>query len=112
MTFEEGGAVGLVFDGAACTACGECERLCPERAIRLRRDDIGRASDVPVRVTRHARRECARCGDPFVARAGESMCLSCQRSDGLASAGFALVTGARRVPPAPVRSGIGEGGVP
>ena len=55
-TDDDDAATGVVFEAAACTACSECLRACPERALTLiaQGNDIDR--DGPTILTRWALR--------------------------------------------------------
>lgn len=88
-SYEEGGILGLELDAAACIACGDCARGCPEKAIRL--VPVRQGGDAPAgieRLTRHSSRECARCDDEFPARADEELCPACRKDVGLFTSGF------------------------
>ena len=82
-----GDGVELSFDPMSCLACGACERGCPTGAIRVAA--TGSPLDAPDRpvLKRFAMRECADCGDRFVARASEEFCSSCRKSQGLLPGG-------------------------
>lgn len=55
---EDGGERGIVFDAILCLACGDCERVCPGREIRLLPEGDGTGRRAPRRLTSFARREC------------------------------------------------------
>jgi ferredoxin len=79
---------GVAFDPLRCIACGQCEALCPERAVTLVDEGGDRA---PRRLTTHRLAVCRDCGTSFRAEADEARCLPCRRSHDLARTGFALV---------------------
>ncbi len=62
LTYAEGSERGLSFDPSACNACGLCDRLCPEQALRLAPEGEGSAAATPRRLTRHLRSHCDECG--------------------------------------------------
>jgi Pyruvate/2-oxoacid:ferredoxin oxidoreductase delta subunit len=56
----------LRFHYRACTGCGLCQKLCPERAIRLTRLLApGRLREAPRALARADLARCERCGTPI-----------------------------------------------
>lgn len=86
--WSEGAASGIAFEAAACIACGDCERACPERAIRLLPEGDGSVPRAPARLTRFEERECPECDRPFTGRDGESVCGPCRKSLAFARSAF------------------------
>jgi formate hydrogenlyase subunit 6/NADH:ubiquinone oxidoreductase subunit I len=82
---EEAALTGLEFEAELCIACGVCAERCPSQALRMRPGgEIGEAlPEAPVRLTRFARRQCARCGEGFVSQSGQSECASCMKDHAL-----------------------------
>lgn len=73
-------AEGLAFDATLCTACGQCERLCPEKAIHLDLERCGPAGYALV-----SRRELLACPGCGTAHAGdEPLCPRCAAGQRLA----------------------------
>jgi Fe-S-cluster-containing hydrogenase component 2 len=87
LEHDEGNAVGLSHSSQLCVACGHCERVCPEKALRLDRG----AGYAPRRwVARFETGECTVCGtqmrqSPQDARA---VCQSCEKAAVLARSAF------------------------
>jgi ferredoxin len=79
--------LGIAFDPLRCIACGQCEALCPEQAIRL--DPAG--DGVAGRLSTHPAHRCRDCGRTFAGSGGEGRCPPCRRSHDLAADGFALM---------------------
>ena len=84
------GARGVGFEPARCIACGACERLCPERAIRFHPQGRGGRPEDAAALTRHARRLCAECGVEFSAAGEATLCGACRKSRALVKAGYDL----------------------
>jgi ferredoxin len=80
---------GVMFDATICIACGQCQRICPEHAVRLQPQPArGSPRDRSVTLTRHALRTCAECGETFSADGRETRCPTCRKSKDFARAGF------------------------
>jgi Fe-S-cluster-containing hydrogenase component 2 len=80
---------GVRFDAALCIACGQCQAMCPEQAVRVQpqsRHDS--PPGIPVTLTRHARRTCVKCGETFSVDGRETHCPTCRKSKDFARAGF------------------------
>lgn len=75
----DGVATGLEFNGTLCIACGQCERACPERALRVSPEGGRPGSQVLARWTEN---ECAECGEHFFGAAGDR-CPDCIRQTDL-----------------------------
>lgn len=86
---EDAHGGGVTFEPAACIACGQCERICPEHAVHLtvpaKRDQPWKGSTA---LTRHARRTCVDCGETFTSGARETRCPACRKSRAFTRAGF------------------------
>jgi ferredoxin len=89
-----GDEYGVQFDPATCIGCGECERNCPDQALRVRRTDPRTTTLRIRRLTRHGTRVCTRCRNTFVVpRSGRddldlSMCPSCAKDRVLMTSTF------------------------
>ena len=80
---------GVTFESVACISCGQCERVCPEHAVRLSTHGMAvKTSDGTIVLTRHARRTCIDCGETFAASGRETRCPACRKSREFARAGF------------------------
>ena len=87
LEHDEGNAVGLSHSSQLCIACGHCERVCPEKALRL---DRGAGYASRRWVARFETNECTVCGtqmrqSPQGARA---VCQSCEKAALLARSAF------------------------
>ena len=88
-SYQDNNGGGVKFDAAACIACGQCQRICPEHAVRLQPQPArGLPRDRSITLTRHALRTCAECGETFSADGRESRCPTCRKSKDFARAGF------------------------
>lgn len=79
--FELDGRRGVALRLEACTGCGRCAELCPERAIELVAPPPGASGVLPLSA--HAPQECARCLEPFVGPAGAELCPACAKDTSL-----------------------------
>jgi NAD-dependent dihydropyrimidine dehydrogenase PreA subunit len=77
---ENDNAVSLQFDAAACIACGECQRVCPSKALNLWPEGDGGVPDAPVTLIERPLTICEDCGSSFVSVGGEQRCAFCQKS--------------------------------
>ena len=80
---------GVLFDAAICIACGQCQRVCPEQAIRVQ-PQPGRGSlrDKPVTPARQARKTCLKCGGSFSVDEREKNNLACRKFKERTNDGF------------------------
>lgn len=85
--YDDGGDSGVVFDASACIACGCCEKVCPEEALRLRPQGNGATPQTPLPLTRHALHVCEDCCAEFADPEDETHCPTCRKSRDLAKAG-------------------------
>jgi NAD-dependent dihydropyrimidine dehydrogenase PreA subunit len=77
-------ASGTGFAPDRCIDCGACERACPQQALRIVDPwDDGCGSGKPVRLTRFETRHCIECERPFTARASDTRCDACTKSQAL-----------------------------
>ena len=87
-------AEGLAFDASLCTACGLCERMCPEQAIHVDRARRGAAGFALV-----SRRELHACPGCGAAHAGDTpLCPRCIAGQRLAHDLFSPVGHDRQGP--------------
>jgi ferredoxin len=88
-SYQDNTGSGVKFDAAACIACGQCQRICPEHAVRLpARARRGQPRCESVTLTRHARRTCVECSESFATGGRETRCPACRKSRDFARAGF------------------------
>lgn len=82
---DDGLAMTLDFDAAACIGCSECQRACPTKALRLDRAGDGTWPEGRVVLNERASGRCATCGDAFPQPkgAGETLCIPCRRGQAL-----------------------------
>jgi ferredoxin len=96
-----GGDTGVQFDPSACIGCGECERLCPQQAIRVRPGDPQESAVAPLTLSRHTQRVCGHCHSSFVAGDRQwsdedlPICPACDKSQGLMASEFQRLFGRR-----------------
>ena len=87
LEHEEGNGARLTHSSQLCIACGHCERVCPDQALRLDRG----AGYAPRReVARFETRECTVCGTQLRqrSRSERGICITCEKSSALARAAF------------------------
>lgn len=77
---ERADAVSLEFEAADCIACGECQRVCPGKALSLWPEGDGTARTGATTLVARRTRACASCGDDFVPKGDEAFCPPCQKS--------------------------------
>lgn len=85
--YDIAGAGGIVLDASACIACGHCEAVCPEEALRLLPQGNGATPRTPMTLTRHALRVCEDCCSEFAGLEDEALCPGCRKSRDFARAG-------------------------
>lgn len=95
---EDGAAAGIAFDAAACIACGDCTRACPERALTLVPQGDGEVPRGATALTRWTLRECYDCGHEFADSGSSSVCPTCRKTRELARTSFSQLFGAARNP--------------
>lgn len=88
LVYETDSESGVRFDAAACIACGQCEAVCPEKAIHLLPAGNAAIAAGATVLTRHAQRSCVNCGAAFAAPTDQHLCPVCRRSHEFANAGF------------------------
>lgn len=87
LEHDKGSAAGLSHSSQLCIACGHCERVCPEQALRLQRG----AGYAPRRwVARFETRECTVCSTQMrqPTDASRTVCQSCEKAAALARSAF------------------------
>lgn len=77
---ENDNAVSLRFDAARCIACGECQRVCPSKALKLWQEGDGTVPQGATTLVRRQTVSCASCGGDFVPKGDECFCPLCQKS--------------------------------
>lgn len=76
---ENDGTLSLQFDALECIACGECQRVCPSKALSLWPvGDVLR--DGSVTLIERQTFICVSCGNSFVPAGEEQSCSSCQKT--------------------------------
>jgi Fe-S-cluster-containing hydrogenase component 2 len=80
---EINGTISLQFDAVNCIACGECQRVCPSKALSLWPEGDGFWHRGSVTLVEHRTSLCASCGNNFVPVGDEHSCLSCQKATNL-----------------------------
>jgi ferredoxin len=93
VAVEVSGVSGLGFDATACIACGECEAICAEGALRLLPHGDGQVPSGPKIMTRVRQRACLACGRAFEGSAGQSVCATCEKRSSLAQSAFQSLFG-------------------
>lgn len=97
--WTNGDECGTRFDPVTCTGCGECERNCPQQALRLQ---PARSTQLPLRprmLSRHGMRVCGDCHQGFVtgdrhwSDADLPLCPACEISQGLLAFTFQRLLG-------------------
>jgi ferredoxin len=94
---DDGLAMALDYDAAACIGCNECQRACPTRAVRLDPGGDGTWPEGRVVLNERASGRCAACGDAFAQPEGghESLCIPCRRGQALVN-DLMMIRGAAR----------------
>lgn len=95
---EDGAAAGIAFNAAACIACGDCTRACPERALTLVPHGNGEVPRGATALTRWTLRECYDCGREFADSGSSSVCPTCRKTRELTRTSFSQLFGAARNP--------------
>lgn len=93
QVFKTSGVSGVVFDSSGCIACGHCETICPDKAVRLLAQGDGYVPAGPKVLIRIRQRECLGCGSSFEGAAEDTHCPSCSKRTGLAGAAFQVLFG-------------------
>ena len=83
---DDDSVTGIVFDAAACIACGDCVRACPEQALTLFPQGDGEVPGGATELTRWTLRECHDCGDGFADFGSSDVCPTCRKTRELARA--------------------------
>jgi len=95
---EDGAAAGIAFDAAACIACGDCTRACPEQVLTLHPQGDGEVPRGARALTRWTLRECCDCGCDFADSGSSSLCPTCRKTRDLVRASFSQLFGPARKP--------------
>jgi len=77
---EQDGAALLEFDPVECIACGECQRVCPSKALSLWPHGDGSVRHGPVTLVERRTAVCMTCGDNFIPVAAAQSCRSCDKT--------------------------------
>lgn len=94
---DDGLAMALDYDAAACIGCNECQRACPTKAVRLDMGGDGIWPDGRVVLNERASGRCAACGDAFAQpeKGHETLCIPCRRGQALVN-DLMMIRGAAR----------------
>lgn len=101
---------GIAFDAAACIACGDCTRACPERALTLVPQGNGEDPRGPAALTRWTQRECYDCGREFADSGSSNVCPVCRETRELMHTSFSQLFGSVRGlhgEPSPEQTSVG-----
>jgi Fe-S-cluster-containing hydrogenase component 2 len=94
-------ATGTGFAPDRCIDCSACARACPQLALRIVDPwDDGYDSGKPMRLTRFETRRCIECERPFTARASDTRCDACAKSQALVQDVFHQLFSERPAPTA------------
>ncbi|MEX0696003.1 MAG: 4Fe-4S dicluster domain-containing protein [Dongiaceae bacterium] len=77
---EDEDAIALEFDAAACIACGECQRVCPSKALSLWPEGDGTLPQDSITLVERRTAICVSCGSHFVPAGDEHSCPSCRKT--------------------------------
>jgi len=77
---ENNGTISLKFDATECIACGECQRVCPSKALSLWSAGDGTMPDGPMTLVERRTAMCVSCSDSFVPAGDERSCPLCQKT--------------------------------
>jgi ferredoxin len=87
LRLTEPGGTSLVidFDAEACISCGECQRVCPGKALSLKSDGDGTLPEGRKVLASRARGICMDCGDTFPQGLNDMhlYCQPCRNSQAL-----------------------------
>lgn len=84
--------VSLTFASTSCIGCGACTRSCPEGALSL---DYHGGERTPTVLVRHEQQVCRGCGELFAPSEGETLCLTCAKSQRFIGDAMSQLYGAR-----------------
>lgn len=105
-----GATAGIAFDAAACIACGDCTRACPEQALALVPRGEGEVAQGAAALTRWALRECYDCGREFADPGSSNACPVCRETRQLMHTSFSQLFSSvhgQQGEPSPEHSSIG-----
>lgn len=88
--YEEKETCGIVFDPAACLACGMCETVCPEQAVHLLLEGNPASGIDPVKLTQVPLHICHRCNNKFSGGPESAVCPDCAKKNRLAASLFGM----------------------
>ena len=94
--YGNGASAGIAFDAAACIACGDCTRACPEQALALVPRGGGEIPLGATVLTRWALRECYDCGHEFADSGSRNVCPVCCETRELVQASISQLFGSVR----------------
>lgn len=93
LAVEVSGVSGIGFDATACIACGECEAICAEGAVRLLPHGDGSVPAGPRVAVRVRQRTCEACGRAFEGSSNDGVCPACEKRSSLAQSAFQSLFG-------------------
>jgi len=82
VKYGDNGAAGIRFNALLCVSCRQCERDCPQQAIRFTALRGTLPQDIEQELTRHPVKVCVKCDDEFSGAPGET-CPVCRKTEAL-----------------------------
>ncbi len=80
--YDDNGTAGIRFNALLCVSCRQCERDCPQQAVRFTTLRGTTPQDIDRELTRHPVKVCVKCEDEFSGDPGET-CPVCRKTQAL-----------------------------